>query len=81
MIDPHTSSATDLATAIRRREIGCLELLEACVARIERLNPALNAVVTLDLDRARARAPAADEAHAHREDGGPQHGRPITRNE
>jgi amidase len=78
MTDIATSSATELAAAIRRREIGSVELLDACAARIARHDKPLNAVVTLDLERARARAREADEALARGESWGPLHGLPIT---
>jgi amidase len=78
MTDIATASATELAAAIRRREIGSLELLEAYAARIARLDGPLNSVVTLDLDRARKRAKEADEALARGESWGPLHGLPIT---
>ncbi|GGK43674.1 hypothetical protein GCM10008955_41760 [Deinococcus malanensis] len=41
-----------------------MELLELHLARIERLNPALNAVVTLDVEQARQTAHQADEARS-----------------
>jgi amidase len=78
MTDIATASAVELAAAIRRREIGSLELLEAYAARIARLDGPLNSVVTLDLDRARQRAKEADEALARGESWGPLHGLPIT---
>ena len=49
--EPGLWPATRLAAAIRRRELGSEELLEHYLARIERLDPALNAVVTLDASR------------------------------
>src|SRR5262245_46208904 len=67
-----------LADALRRREIGCVELLDHYLARIARLNPALNAVVTLDVERARARAAEADRALARGDVWGPLHGVPFT---
>ena len=48
--------------------------MEAHLAQIERLNPALNAIVTLDAERALHRAVAADEAQARGEVPGPLHG-------
>ena len=64
--------------AIRNGEISSRELLELLIARIEKINPDLNAVITLDLDEARK---LADEADAKLKDGevtGPLHGIPIT---
>ena len=43
-------SATALAAALRARQIGSRELLEHYLARVDRLNPRLNAVVTLDVE-------------------------------
>jgi amidase len=71
-------SATALADAIRRREIGSRELLDHYIERIERLDPAINAVVVRDFDRALALADAADAALARGEDLGPLHGVPMT---
>ena len=59
-----TWPAFRLATAIADKQVGSRELLEAYLGRIERLNPALNAVVTLDADRALAAARTADEETA-----------------
>ena len=53
------------------------EVLEAHLARIERLNPSINAIVTLEPDRARAAAAAADEVFARGAPVGPLHGLPI----
>ncbi len=57
-------SATELAGDIRARRIGCRELLELYLARVERFNPGLNAVIATDLPSARRRADAADAALA-----------------
>lgn len=69
--------ATELAAMVRRREVSARELLEAHLARIARVNPAVNAVVTLDADRAREAAAAADERTARGEPLGPLHGLPV----
>ncbi len=66
------------ADAIRRREISSRELLDHYLARVERLNTPLNAVVTLDVDTARRAADAADAALARGEARGPLHGVPMT---
>jgi amidase len=80
VLDDHwaTAPATDQARAIRDREIGSRELLELYLDRIERLNPALNAVVTLVADRAREEADAADARAASGDELPPLHGLPIT---
>jgi amidase len=72
-----TRPATELAALVRDREVSARELMDAHLDRIERLNPALNAIVTLDADGARAAADAADAALAAGEDVGPLHGLPV----
>jgi amidase len=72
------ASATQLAGEIRDRRIGCLELLDHFIARAERHNPALNAIVAWQVDAARERARAADAALARGEIWGPLHGVPMT---
>ncbi|MGH6915918.1 MAG: amidase family protein, partial [Geminicoccales bacterium] len=71
-------TALGLAARLRAREVGCLELLEHHLARIERFNPELNAIVVLDLERARARAREADRALDRGDVFGPLHGLPMT---
>jgi amidase len=73
-----TASATEQAAAIRSGETTSRELLDLFASRIERLNPGINAVVTLDLERARAEADLADTEAARGEWRGPLHGLPIT---
>ncbi|MBI2157427.1 MAG: amidase, partial [Candidatus Rokubacteria bacterium] len=67
MLDVPFRSARQLAAAIRKKTIGCLELLDLYLARVAKYDGALNAVVVRDFDRARARARAADRALARRE--------------
>jgi amidase len=71
-------SAVELAARIRRRELGCRELLDHYIARGERWNGAVNAIVTLDVERARREADALDRAAARGEVRGPLHGVPMT---
>src|SRR3989304_8255849 len=71
-------SPRQLASALRRRKLGALELLELYLARVERYNPRLNAIIATDLDAARKRARAADRALARGEVRGPLHGVPMT---
>jgi amidase len=72
------TSTTHLANAIREKHISAVEVIEAHLAQIERYNPVLNAVVTLDATHARERAQAADKALSHGEVWGPLHGVPFT---
>jgi amidase len=78
MADYHYSTALALTEAIRQREIRSTELLEIFVDRAQRLNPALNAIVTYDIERARKRANKLDELTARNQFVGPLHGLPIT---
>lgn len=71
-------SALELAVAIRNREIGSRELLDHYLRRVELYNPKINAIVTLDVERARKRADEADAALARGEYWGPLHGLPMT---
>ena len=81
MTDIAFAPATRLASLIRRKKIGCLELLEHYVARLEKYNPAVNAIVVTDFAGARKRARAADRALAKGEPWGPFHGVPMTMKE
>jgi amidase len=78
MTDITLQPAHTLAAAIQRRELSSRELLEHYLARVARLNPPLNAVVTLDAGAARRAADAADAALARGEVIGPLHGVPMT---
>jgi amidase len=71
------TSATELVALIRSKQLSARELLEAHLKQIERVNPKVNAIVTLVADRARASAAMADEATAHGMAPGPLHGLPI----
>jgi amidase len=72
------ASATELAMWIRQGRVSSSELVDAYLARIARYNRSLNAVVTLDEERARKRAQEADAALARNETWGPLHGVPMT---
>ena len=78
MIDMPFRTAKQLAAAIRRKQIGCLELLDLYLARVAKYNPALNAIVVVDAEGARKRARAADRALAKGQVWGPLHGVPMT---
>ena len=78
MTDLALLPAHELALRVRRREVSAVELLDHHLARLERLNPAINAVVVLDTDAAKVRARAADAALARGESWGALHGVPMT---
>ena len=78
MTDLHHRSAAELVALLAAGEVSSVELLDHFLARVERDGPALNAVVALDADRARARAAEADAARARGESWGPLHGLPMT---
>jgi amidase len=78
MDDVLFAPAYQVAAAIRERHLSASEVLDAYLAQIAHHNTALNAIVTLATDDARARAQAADAALAHGHVWGPLHGVPIT---
>ncbi|MFF7143534.1 amidase [Streptomyces nodosus] len=69
--------ATDLAARIRRRELSAREVVQAHLDRIAQVDPALNAIVTLDPEGATAAAAEADRQLARGRAVGPLHGLPI----
>jgi amidase len=71
------ATARSMSAALRAGEISARELLELHLARIDEMNPAVNAVVSLDVDRARESALDADERQARGEPLGPLHGLPF----
>jgi amidase len=71
-------SAIEQAQRIARRELSSAEVIEAHLARIEAVNPALNAVVRVLADDARAAARVADQQVAAGAALGPLHGVPCT---
>src|SRR6266550_6948783 len=75
--DPCWWSVRQVATAIRQRTIAAREYLDLLVARVERYNPDLGLVVTID-ERAVAAAKAADDAVVRGEIRGPMHGVAMT---
>ncbi|HET8754747.1 MAG TPA: amidase [Solirubrobacteraceae bacterium] len=70
-------TATALAARIRAREVSAAEVMRAHLARIDAVNPDLNAIVTLDREGALAGADAADRRLASGEPVGPLHGLPV----
>ncbi len=71
-------SAGQLARAVRTGRVSSVELLRAYLERVDRLNPAINAIVVDDRARALKDARAADRALAKGAPVGPLHGVPMT---
>jgi amidase len=70
-------TATELRRRIVTRELSVTEVVQAHLAQIDRVNPKVNAIVTLTAERALAEARAKDAALARGEDAGPLFGLPI----
>jgi amidase len=70
-------SASALVREIRARRLSAAEVMDAHIARIERVNPALNAIVTFLPERARESAREVDAALARGADPGPLAGLPV----
>ncbi len=81
MLTPETflgTSLVDLCRAIREGEVSAETLVDCALTEIDSVNPAINAVVRLAQDSARARARAADRARSRGEALCPLHGIPMT---
>jgi amidase len=73
------TTATDLASLIRRRKVSPLEVMEAVLARIEKVNPPLNAYCTVAVEQALAAAKKATAAVGKKGATlGPLHGVPVS---
>ncbi len=72
------ADAVELLAALKAKELSSRELLDALVARIDRYDARVGAVVVTDLDRATETARRADDATARGETWGPLHGLPMT---
>ena len=70
--------ATDLARLIRTGQASAREAVDSVLARLDKVNPAINAVVRTLHDEARAAADTADAARARGHALGPLHGVPVT---
>ena len=70
-------TASELCRRIRARDVSAKEVMEAHLAQIERVNPKVNAIVTLLPEQAIEQAIAADEALARGDAAGELHGLPI----
>ena len=74
LLQPATALSASLASGL----FNATELLDRSLARVDKLNPTLNAIVSFDLTRARAAAAASDERRAAGRALGPLDGLPIT---
>src|SRR5207248_9269625 len=71
------STIAELAPRLRSREISPVELTRECLTRIEKLNPVLNAFITITADSAMAEARRAETEITRGEWRGPLHGIPL----
>jgi amidase len=77
-MDPATLTAAMLARLVRSRQLSAVEATQATLARIDRVNPAINAIVQRMDDQALAEARSLDMRIARGEDPGPLAGVPVT---
>lgn len=77
MSEPCDLTALEARRLIGGKQLSATELLDSCIARIEAVDPAVNAMVARDFDRARTAARQADAAVARGDKLGPLHGLPI----
>jgi amidase len=70
-------SAVDLAARLARKDVSARDVMRAHLAQIERINPKVNAIVTLAAEQAMANAAKADEAIVHGGTVGVLHGLPV----
>lgn len=74
---PDLETIVELAPRLRKKEISPVDLTRACLDRIDKLNPALNAFITVTADSALAEARKAEEEITSGEWRGPLHGIPV----
>ncbi|MAW55971.1 MAG: amidase, partial [Rhodospirillaceae bacterium] len=77
MFDPF-ESATSLARKIRTGDLSARQAVDAAIARVEAIDPSINAVVVRDFEAAREAADEADRIRGNGEFMGPLHGVPMT---
>ena len=71
-------SATSMAEQIRKKKLSPVELVEAHLAKITRLNPQLNAFVHVDPETALRQACVAEQSLNQKQSLGPLHGVPLS---
>ena len=69
-------TAVEMAQRIRSKDVSCVEVMQAHLAQIDRVNPKVNAIVTYHPEQALKGAKAADEAMTQDDDVGVLHGLP-----
>ena len=77
MNDLVSLSAVEMRSLIAKKDVSPVDLVEACIARIERINPAVNAIAATCYDRARDEAKHAEQALVRGDGLGLLHGLPI----
>ncbi|MXY45729.1 MAG: amidase [Chloroflexi bacterium] len=75
--DINFMTAVDLSQRIRSGDLSCVEVMQAHIAQIDRVNPQVNAIVTYHPDTALEGAKAADDALSRGDDVGVLHGLPV----
>jgi Asp-tRNA(Asn)/Glu-tRNA(Gln) amidotransferase A subunit family amidase len=73
----HTLGVAELVTLVRRREVSPVEIVQACLAHSEALDPTIQAWVTLDSQAAMAAAKRCEAALHRGDDVGPLAGVPV----
>ena len=71
-------SAHEILEKIKQGEVSSLEVLESFLAQVEKVNPTINAIVALDIERAKEKAIEADNKINLKSKLGPLHGLPMT---
>ena len=71
-------SAHEILEKIKQGEVSSLEVLESFLAQVEKVNPKINAIVALDIERAKEKAKEADNKISLKSKLGPLHGLPMT---
>ena len=71
-------SAHEILEKIKQGEVSSLEVLESFLAQVEKVNPKINAIVALDIERAKEKAIEADNKISLKSKLGPLHGLPMT---
>src|SRR5918912_2347943 len=78
LVDLTTLTIRELSSLISSRRISCVELIDQMIGKIKRLNPRLNAFITITEDSARRDAKHADSLIRRGKYLGPLHGIPIS---